>query len=172
MVLLCRAPFVPQFLKVSHSPPNLWALLPLPESNISALSERLATDIAGIQGAQVILNISNVATYTALQVNNVICVTTIPSSPLRLPSLLSQHTSSCFCYPISAYTLLQPPPPHTHPPLFPSAIQHPIHITVPRRLRPIQYSILNHNCIRCTEPGRWSTLHSMWPINLVSHHFF
>ena len=63
-------PVVPPSFTVFHSlPANLWAFVP-PESNITALSERLATDIAGIQGAQVILNISNAATHTALQVVN------------------------------------------------------------------------------------------------------
>ena len=73
-VLLWCPTLYPEYtdsFSICSYPANLWAYLVAPASNnYSALSERLTTDIADIQGVQVALNISNAATRTALQVVN------------------------------------------------------------------------------------------------------
>ena len=52
---------------VTGLPSEMWMRFTAPNSIITSLSDRLTTDIAVIQGTQVILNVSNANTITALQ---------------------------------------------------------------------------------------------------------
>ena len=104
----------------------MWMRFTAPNSIITSLSDRFTTDIAGIQGSQAILNVSNANTSTALQVGNTTAELN-HTHPFTLPPTTAPYSTQAHLipYPCNPTPTLSPLPHHT-----------PLHLSSPYPVTP------------------------------------
>ena len=116
----------------------MWMRFTSPNSILTSLSDRFTTDIAGIQGSQAILNVSNANTSTALQVGNTTAELN-HTHPFTLPPTTAPYSTQAHLipYPCNPTPTLPPYPTTPHfifPRPTPSLRSYPppLHDTTPR----------------------------------------